>query len=79
MLEFDEFLDASELVHGASLYLRIVTSDGVHVSLLTAKSKVTPLIYLSIPRLELSAAQLLAKLTKHYSKTVNFGINSAEY
>ncbi|XP_065091295.1 uncharacterized protein LOC135712267 [Ochlerotatus camptorhynchus] len=68
--EFHGFSDASDKAYGAVVYLRCVNRDGeVTVNLLMAKSKVAPLEDLnrrkkkqSTPRLELSAALLLAHL-----------------
>ncbi|XP_058128539.1 uncharacterized protein LOC131292818, partial [Anopheles ziemanni] len=57
------FTDASEAAYGACIYIRSETSDGsVQVSLLTSKSKVAPLKPVTIPRLELCAALLGARL-----------------
>lgn len=64
------FCDASSLGYAAVIYLRSLNDDGqVKVSLIIAKSKVAPLKTISIPRLELMAAHLLAKLLK-YTKSI---------
>uniref|UniRef100_A0A2S2NBR8 Integrase catalytic domain-containing protein n=1 Tax=Schizaphis graminum TaxID=13262 RepID=A0A2S2NBR8_SCHGA len=56
------FCDASERGYAAVVYLRVTTaSNGVQVFLLGAKSKLAPIKKLSIPRLELCGALLLAR------------------
>ena len=60
------FCDASESAYAAVVYLRMVDHNHVvHVSLVMAKSKVAPLKRLTIPRLELCGATLLAELLHH--------------
>lgn len=62
------FSDASTKAYAACIYLRVVNADGsVITSLLMAKSRVAPIKTLSVPRLELSGALLLAQLM-HYVK-----------
>ncbi|KAL1448522.1 hypothetical protein WDU94_000574 [Cyamophila willieti] len=57
------FADASNVAMGAVVYLRVLCSDHrVLVHLIRAKSRVAPLKTLTIPRLELCAAQLLAQV-----------------
>ncbi|XP_026464135.1 uncharacterized protein LOC113366692 [Ctenocephalides felis] len=57
------FSDASLYAYGACIYLRATYADGTLSSrLLCSKSKVAPLKNVTLPRLELSAALLLAKL-----------------
>ena len=57
------FSDASELAYAAVVYLRMVCTDGdVQVALVTSKTKVAPIKKLTIPRLELCGAVLLAQL-----------------
>ena len=67
-IAFGGFADASKLAYGALLYLRIVYKDQVLTSFLVAKSKVAPLKQLTIPRLELAAAHLLAVDEAHFKK-----------
>ncbi|XP_011705856.1 PREDICTED: uncharacterized protein LOC105461064, partial [Wasmannia auropunctata] len=65
-VEIHGFADASERAYTAVVYLRTTEPDGqCWVSLVTAKSKVAPLHPVSLPRLELCAATLLARLVKH--------------
>ncbi|XP_033214076.1 uncharacterized protein LOC117171133 [Belonocnema kinseyi] len=59
------FCDTSECGYGACIYLRSMDSTGnISAALFYAKSRVAPLKTVSLPRLELCGAQLLAKLIK---------------
>lgn len=66
------FSDASQKGYAASVYLRVVDSEErIHVYFVACKTKVAPLkatktdISLTIPRLELCAAVLLARVLSH--------------
>ncbi|XP_045473996.1 uncharacterized protein LOC123680245 [Harmonia axyridis] len=76
---FIGFCDASESGYAAVVYLSSPTSSGrFHVSLLAAKSKISPCKAMSLPRLELCGAHLLAKLMHHLSTRVLQNL-SADY
>lgn len=64
------FCDASEKGFAAVIYIQVTDNQPADSVLLKAKSKVAPLKILSIPRLELCGALLLAKLM--YSVLQNF-------
>jgi len=62
-LEIHGFADASTRAYAAVVYIRVLHSlTEFRVSLLVAKTKVTPIKVLSIPRLELNAIVLLSRL-----------------
>lgn len=64
-IELHSFSDASQSAYGACIYMRSISPyDDVTIRLLCAKSKIAPLKSTTIPRLELCAALLAAKLTK---------------
>ena len=57
------FCDASEKAYGACIYLRSADTQGKHhISLVCSKSRVAPVNPLILPRLELCATFLLARL-----------------
>ena len=66
-LQLHGFCDASEKAYGTCLYLRSTNEQGKHhCALICSKSRVAPIKTISLPRLELCAANLLSKL---YSST----------
>jgi len=75
MLPTSKFVDsATERAYGACLYIRS-TNNTTSCELLCSTSKVAPLKQLTIPRLELYAATLLAKLYKKAVHALNTTIN----
>jgi hypothetical protein len=61
-LEIHGFGDSSEAAYAAVVYLRIETTTNVYAKLVMSKSRVAPLARQTIPRLELLAALILARL-----------------
>ncbi len=65
-LQIHGFSDASEDAYAGVVYLRMVSTNGfVHTSLVTSKTKVSPIKRSTIPRLELCGAHVLARLLDH--------------
>ncbi|XP_055840363.1 uncharacterized protein LOC129907896 [Episyrphus balteatus] len=71
--ELHGFSDASERAYGAAIYVRTICANGrISASLLTAKTRVAPLKTVTIPRLELAAAELLGRLVASVIKTMEW-------
>lgn len=74
------FSDASERAFGACVYVEYEDEiNCVNTYLLTSKSKVAPLKKLSLPRLELNAALLLARLIDVVRKALGNRIKETYY
>lgn len=68
------FSDSSTRAYGAVLYARTEFPDGsVRCRLIVSKSRVAPLKPMTIPRLELAAAELLARLLIEVRESMEFG------
>lgn len=66
------FCDASNTAYGAAVYCRTSSKDGqIVTNLITAKGKLATLKSTTIPRLELSAAHLGAKLANKVMSTLS--------
>ncbi|XP_075163097.1 uncharacterized protein LOC142235722 [Haematobia irritans] len=61
-VQFHGFCDASEKAYAAVLYVRISSGDLISTNLVASKTRVAPIKTLSIPRLELCGATLLAEM-----------------
>jgi len=66
------FIDASSMAYGTAVDLRIMHKNiTTSVSLITAKARVHPVKAITIPRAELTAAHLLAKLLEPVVKLLH--------
>ncbi|XP_055633517.1 uncharacterized protein LOC129773882 [Toxorhynchites rutilus septentrionalis] len=78
-LDLHGFSDASEKAYGCVIYLHAINLKGEEsTNLLCSKSRVAPLKKVTLPRLELLAAALLAELTAKI-KSILAGRISSEY
>ncbi|XP_076396344.1 uncharacterized protein LOC143265864 [Megachile rotundata] len=74
-IEVHGFCDASKHGYGACVYIRSTEPNGsVLVRLACSKSRVAPIKEITIPRLELCSAQILARLYKEAHPTFHFPI-----
>ncbi|XP_058816228.1 uncharacterized protein LOC131679509 [Topomyia yanbarensis] len=69
------FSDASEKAYGCCIYARSINATGnIRVELLASKSRVAPLKRVTLPRLELCAADLAAKLYSCVRQALNIDV-----
>lgn len=78
-IQLHGFSDASEKAYGACIYARCINQNKVQIHLLCAKSRVAPIKTVSIPRLELCGAQLLAQLMKKVKDALKIKIQQTFY
>ncbi|XP_075167836.1 uncharacterized protein LOC142239998 [Haematobia irritans] len=76
-IQVHAFCDASLSAYGTCVYVRSELQSEIKITLLCSKSRVAPLKALTVPKLELSAAALLADLLESISKTI--GIDCEYY
>ncbi|XP_044596687.1 uncharacterized protein LOC123273348 [Cotesia glomerata] len=75
-IQLHGFCDASKVGYGACIYVRSMNKQGhVIVRLACSKSRVAPIKDVTIPKLELCGALLLAKLYKDTLPSFNFDIS----
>ncbi|KRY96892.1 hypothetical protein T4B_15301, partial [Trichinella pseudospiralis] len=60
--ELHVYGDASKWAYGAVAYLKVISKDKTTVRFIMSKSRVAPLKTITLPRLELMAALIAAKL-----------------
>ena len=74
-VELFGFCDSSESAYAASVYAKITINGKSRVSLVTSKSRVTPLSKTTIPRLELLSCLILARLIDSVKETLSPLVN----
>ncbi|CAG9787636.1 unnamed protein product [Diatraea saccharalis] len=80
-LSFHVFVDASQSAYAAVIFVRIETIDGIDVRFVQAKSRISPKSKksTSIPRLELLAASIGARLMKSVSDALSLTDDSSVF
>ncbi|GFV72620.1 integrase catalytic domain-containing protein [Trichonephila clavipes] len=77
VIELHGFSDASQSAYGAVVYCKSITSDRkMLVYLIASKSRVAPTKQTTIPRLELWAAVLLAKLVHRVKQALKLNVTN---
>ena len=79
-IELHGFSDISEVAYGACIYLRQTDVQGnITTRLLCSKSRIASLKRLSLPRLELCAAMLLADMYQASSRALKISFNKTRF
>ncbi|XP_055528101.1 uncharacterized protein LOC129728164 [Wyeomyia smithii] len=73
-IQLHVLVDASEIAYACVAYLRIRMGNEIKTALVAAKTKVAPLKPLSIPRLELQAAMIGARLAQNVCSDLSLNI-----
>ena len=73
------FADASEKAYGCCVYLKTTTDNCSTVSLVMSKVKISPLKGITLPRLELLAALLGARLGRFISSALELDLESCSF
>ncbi|XP_036327139.1 uncharacterized protein LOC118739735 [Rhagoletis pomonella] len=72
-IQIHGFCDASEKAYAASVYMRVKRDSKVFINLLLAKTRVAPVKTISLPRLELCGAVLLAEIVDSIINNLKLG------
>ncbi|GBP17520.1 hypothetical protein EVAR_74114_1 [Eumeta japonica] len=78
-VELHTFVDAGEYAYSAVCYLLVKRKNKIDVNIVVGKAKVAPLRPMSIPRMELQAALIGAKLASKVKQMQRLHINSSYY
>lgn len=80
-VELHTFTDASNEAYAAAVYMRFFDpeSKSMKVILVAAKSRVAPLKYMSIPRLELMGAVIGARLAETVKTSLNINVKNSVF
>ena len=79
-VELHHFCDASEAAYGAVSYVKMYDANGnVQVSLVVGKARVAPIQPVTIPRLELSAAVVAARLHEQVMAELEYNIDQVYF
>ena len=74
------FSDTSEAGYDQASYLRMINENGdVHCCLIFGKSRVAPVKYISIPRIELTAATLSVKVSDILGRELDIPVALEEF
>ena len=78
--QLHHFSDASERAYGVASYLRVTNREGkVYCSLVMARTRLTPLKRVTIPRLELMAATLAVRLDGMLRRELDFTLSDSVF
>ena len=79
-VELHHFSDASEKAYGCCTYVRCLNKQGkMQTTLLMSKNKVAPIRMVTIPRLELQAAVLSAKIDYTLRTELELSLNRSYF
>ncbi|XP_045036869.1 uncharacterized protein LOC123477554 [Daphnia magna] len=79
-IQLHAFCDASTVGFGSVVYLRVTYRNNiVAVNFVTSKSRVAPLLPLTVPKLELQGAVVALRLVKFVQSTLRIPINQIIY
>lgn len=78
-IQLHTFVDASEAGYGAVSYLLLKCEGNVTTSFVMSKCRVAPIHHLTIPRMELSAALLGARLAQTIKRALRLKIDAETY